>query len=146
MADGYAEVADQDVRSLRTRLCRLRTGDGEPVAELGAVSFRLRFGAVAVAAEGIGGVETQPEFRRQGHMSRLLRRALDGMAQRVDVAFVSEAIEGLYVVDEGRGLSGEGKVLVSSPGEHGLHDAGSDFGRLHALGMGFGVLEEGRAQ
>ncbi|MEU0946854.1 GNAT family N-acetyltransferase [Streptomyces canus] len=112
MADGYAEVADQDVRSLRTRLCRLRTGDGEPVAELEAVSFRLRFGAVAVAAEGIGGVETQPEFRRQGHMSRLLRRALDGMAQRVDVAFVSEAIEGLYEKFGFVGALAEGSLVV----------------------------------
>ncbi|MEU0030872.1 GNAT family N-acetyltransferase [Streptomyces sp. NPDC006335] len=111
-ADGYAEVADQEVRSLRTRLCRLRTGDGEPVAELEAVSFRLRFGAVAVAAEGIGGVETQPGFRRQGHMSRLLRRALDGMAQRVDVAFVSEAIEGLYEKFGFVGALAEGSLVV----------------------------------
>ncbi|MEU3842198.1 GNAT family N-acetyltransferase [Streptomyces sp. NPDC028635] len=109
---GYSEVAEQDVRSLRTRFCRLRTGGGEPVAELEAVSFRLRFGAVAVAAEGIGGVETQPGFRRQGHMSRLLRRALDGMAQRVDVAFVSEAIEGLYEKFGFAGALAEGSLVV----------------------------------
>lgn len=106
---GYSEVADQDVRSLRVRYCRLGTEGGEPVAELEAVSFRQRFGAVVVAAEGIGGVETRPEFRRQGHMSRLLRQALAGMAQRVSVAFVSDGIEGVYekfgfvrAVSEGR--------------------------------------------
>ncbi|MFE5561916.1 hypothetical protein [Streptomyces sp. NPDC056544] len=63
---GYTEVADQDVRGLRVRSCRLGTEGGEPVAALEAVSFRQRFGAVAVAAEGIGGVATRPEFRRQG--------------------------------------------------------------------------------
>lgn len=63
---GYTEVPDQEVRSLQVRYCRLRTAGGDPVAELEALSFQLRFGAVAVAAEGIGGVETQPEFRRQG--------------------------------------------------------------------------------
>ncbi|WP_405726535.1 GNAT family N-acetyltransferase [Streptomyces sp. NBC_01537] len=93
---GYTEVVGQEVRSLRVRYCRLRTDGGEPVAELEVVSFRQRFGAVAVAAEGIGGVETLPEFRRRGHMSRLLRRSLAGMAQRVDVAFVSDGIEGVY--------------------------------------------------
>lgn len=92
----YSEAPDQEVRSLRVRHCRLRTARDEPVAELEAVAFRLRFGAVAVPAEGIGGVETQPEFRRQGHMSRLLRQALVGMARRVDVAFVSEGIEWVY--------------------------------------------------
>lgn len=92
----YTEVVDPEVRSLRVRYCRLRTDGGEPVAELEALSFRQRFGAVAVAAEGIGGVETQPEFRRQGYMSRLLRQSLAGMAQRVDVAFVSDGIEGVY--------------------------------------------------
>jgi GNAT superfamily N-acetyltransferase len=92
----YTEDPDQEVRTLPVRYCRLRTDGGEPVAELEAVSFSLRFGAVAVAAEGIGGVETQPEFRRRGHMSRLLRQAMAGMAQRVDVAFVSDGIEGVY--------------------------------------------------
>ncbi|MEU7102587.1 GNAT family N-acetyltransferase [Streptomyces longwoodensis] len=92
----YTEVADQEVRSLRTRYCRLRTGAGAPVAELEVVSLRVRFGAVTVDAEGIGGVETEPGSRRRGHMGRLLRQALTGMAQRVDVAFVSDGIEGVY--------------------------------------------------
>ncbi|MFF8381583.1 GNAT family N-acetyltransferase [Streptomyces sp. NPDC015661] len=108
----YTEVADQDVRSLRTRLCRLRTDAGAPVAELEAVSFRVRFGAVAVAAEGIGGVQTEPEFRRRGHMGRLLRQALAGMAQRVDVAFVSDGVEGVYEKFGFVGAVAEGALVV----------------------------------
>ncbi|PKW05988.1 Acetyltransferase (GNAT) domain-containing protein [Streptomyces sp. 1222.5] len=108
----YTEVADQDVRSLRTRYCRLRTDAGAPVAELEAVSFRVRFGGVAVAAEGIGGVETEPEFRRRGHMSRLLRQALAGMAQRVDVAFVSDGVEGVYERFGFVGAVAEGALVV----------------------------------
>ncbi len=109
---GYTEVADQEVRSLRVRYCRLRTAGGEPVAELEALSFTLRFGAVGVAAEGIGGVETQPEFRRQGHMSRLLRQALAGMARRVDVAFVSNGVEGIYERFGFVGAVAEGHLVV----------------------------------
>ena len=90
----------------------LRTAAGEPVAELEALSFQLRFGAVAVAAEGIGGVETQPEFRRQGHMSRLLRQALAGMAQRVDVVFVSNGIEGVYEQFGFVGAVAEGHLVI----------------------------------
>ncbi|MFI5828635.1 GNAT family N-acetyltransferase [Streptomyces sp. NPDC051578] len=108
----YTEVADQEVRSLRTRYCRLRTDAGAPVAELEAVSFRVRFGGVAVAAEGIGGVETEPEFRRRGHMSRLLRRALAGMAQRVDVAFVSDGVEGVYEKFGFVGAVADGSLVV----------------------------------
>ncbi|WP_367825689.1 GNAT family N-acetyltransferase [Streptomyces sp. LMG1-1-1.1] len=108
----YGEAPDQEVRSLRVRRCLLRTARDEPVAELEAVSFRMRFGAVAVAAEGVGGVETQPAFRRQGHMGRLLRRALGGMARRVDVAFVSEGIEGVYERFGFVGAVAEGHLVV----------------------------------
>jgi ribosomal protein S18 acetylase RimI-like enzyme len=41
-------------------------------------------------------VETVPAFRRQGHIRTLLTKAVEGMARRVPVAFVSDAIEGLY--------------------------------------------------
>ncbi|WP_314252325.1 GNAT family N-acetyltransferase [Streptomyces kutzneri] len=109
---GYTEVADQDVRSLRMRHCRLRTDGGEPVAALEAVSFRQRFGAVAVAAEGIGGVETRPGFRRQGYMGRLLRRSLGGMTRRVDIAFVSDGIEGVYEKFGFVNAVSEGRLIV----------------------------------
>lgn len=123
---GYTEVADQEVRSLRVRYCRLQNDGDEPVAELEALSFQLRFGAVAVAAEGIGGVETQPEFRRQGHMSRLLRQALAGMAQRVDVAFVSDGIEGVYEKFGFVGAVAEGHLVI--PVRNVERAAGDDLG------------------
>jgi len=92
----YTEVVGQEARSLPVRYCRLRTDDDEPVAELELLSFRQRLGATAVAMEGIGGVETQPHLRRNGHISRLLRQALTGAAQRVHVAVIADGIEGLY--------------------------------------------------
>ncbi|MFD8984887.1 GNAT family N-acetyltransferase [Streptomyces sp. NPDC059564] len=95
------------------RHCRMRReGDPEPVCSLEVVSFRQRFGAVAVAAEGIGGVETRPDCRREGYMRRLLGAAVEGMRGRVAVGFVSEAIEGAY---EQRGFVtalGEGELVV----------------------------------
>ncbi|MEU0402845.1 GNAT family N-acetyltransferase [Streptomyces sp. NPDC006197] len=109
---GHTETPDREVRSLRMRHCRLRTAEGAPVAELEVLSFRVRFGAVAVCAEGVGGVETQPEFRRQGHMGRLLRRTLTGMADRVDVAFVSDGIEGVYERFGFVGAVAEGHLVI----------------------------------
>jgi hypothetical protein len=93
----YTEEAVQIVRSSPVRYCYLwRTDEPEPVCELEIHSFRQRFGAASVPAEGIGGVETRPQFRRQGYMSKLLVQAMIGMARRVDVAFVSDGIEGVY--------------------------------------------------
>jgi predicted GNAT family N-acyltransferase len=92
----YTEVVGEELRTLPVRRCRLRTDGDEPVAELELLSFRQRVGATAVAMEGIGGVETQPDQRRRGHVSRLLRQALAGAAQRVHVAVISDAIEELY--------------------------------------------------
>jgi hypothetical protein len=93
----YTEEAVQIVRSSPVRYCYLwREDEPEPVCELEVHCFRQRFGATTVNAEGIGGVETRPQFRRQGHMSKLLVQTLAGMASRVDVAFVSDGIEGVY--------------------------------------------------
>ena len=79
------------------RRCALHlAGEDEPVSELGVISFEKRFGGVSVPAEGLSGVLTLPRFRRQGYMDKLLARAGQSMAERVDVAFVSEAIEVLY--------------------------------------------------
>ncbi|MCX5198806.1 GNAT family N-acetyltransferase [Streptomyces sp. NBC_00249] len=95
------------------RHCRMRReGDPEPVCALEVVSFRQRFGAVAVEAEGIGGVETRLDCRREGYMRRLLGAAVEGMRGRVAVGFVSEAIEGAY---EQRGFVtalGDGELVV----------------------------------
>jgi predicted acetyltransferase len=93
----YIEEAPQTVHSLPVRYCYLwPDGVEAPVSELELLSFKQRFGAVSVAAEGIGGVETLPQFRRQGYMSRLLKKAVEGAARWVDVVFVSEAVEGVY--------------------------------------------------
>src|SRR5436190_60651 len=93
----YTEEIGRTVRSNRVRYCYLwQEGEESPVSELEVHSFAQRFGAIAVAGEGIGGVETPPPFRRRGYMRHLLTRAAVGMAQRVDVGFVSDGIEGLY--------------------------------------------------
>lgn len=93
----YSEEEIRILRSHPVRYCYLwRDGEESPVSELEVHSFEQRFGAVSIAAEGIGGAETPPPFRRQGYMRHLLARATAGMAQRVNVAFVGDAIEGLY--------------------------------------------------
>ncbi|MEZ4860548.1 MAG: GNAT family N-acetyltransferase [Caldilineaceae bacterium] len=93
----YREAPVQTVHSLPVRYCSLGPEDvPTAVSELEVIAFAQRFGAVAIAAEGIGGVETLPAYRQRGYLSHLLTRALEGMAQRVAVAFVSEAIDHLY--------------------------------------------------
>ncbi|WP_250291093.1 GNAT family N-acetyltransferase [Frankia sp. CiP1_Cm_nod1] len=92
----YTETIESGAGNRSVRYCRLVANQDTPVGELEVHSFRWRFGAVAVDAEGIGGVEIQPSFRRRGHMGRLLRQALDGMSRRVNVATVSSGIQGVY--------------------------------------------------
>jgi predicted acetyltransferase len=50
--------------------------------------FEQRFGSVAVPVEGIGDVNTLPDHRKKGYVSKLMRRALAGMADRVDASFL----------------------------------------------------------
>ena len=79
------------------RDCSLwQAGVDEPISGLNVLSFRQRFGAVSIPAEGIGGVETLPSFRRRGYVSKLLIKAIEGIAKRVPIVFVSDAIEDLY--------------------------------------------------
>ncbi len=92
----YTETIESGAGNRSVRYCRLVADQDTPVGELEVHSFRWRFGAVAVDAEGIGGVEVLPSFRRRGHMGRLLRQALDGMSRRVNVATVSGGIQGVY--------------------------------------------------
>jgi predicted acetyltransferase len=93
----YTEEIGYTVHSVPVRYCCLWLESEEgPISDLEVLSFKQRFGAVSVPAEGIGGVETLPKFRRQGYMTKLLTKTVEGMARRVDVAFVSEAIEGVY--------------------------------------------------
>ncbi len=93
----YTEDTGRTERSLSVRDCWLwQAGVDEPVSGLNVVSLRQRFGAVAVPAEGIGGVETRPTFRRRGYVRTVLTKALVEIAKRVPVVFVSEGIEELY--------------------------------------------------
>ena len=93
----YTEETGRTVRSLPVRYCYLwQAGVEEPVSDLEVLSFRQRFGAVSIPAEGIGGVETLPQFRRQGHIRKVLTQAMAGSAKRVPVLFVSDAIEDMY--------------------------------------------------
>jgi hypothetical protein len=93
----YIEEISHAEHSYPARDCWLRlAGVAEPISGLNLLAFRQRFGAVSVPAEGIGGVETVPAFRRQGHIRTLLTKVIEGMAKRVPVAFVSDGIEGMY--------------------------------------------------
>ncbi len=93
----YTEETTRLVRNLPMRDCFLwRAGVAEPISGINVLAFRQRFGALSIAAEGIGGVETIPAFRRQGYVSKLMLKALEHMAKRVPVAFLSHAIDDLY--------------------------------------------------
>jgi hypothetical protein len=78
------------------RKCCIWEGSGvEPVSSARLFSFRIRFGAVAVDAEGYGGVQTLPEHRGKGHALRMLERSSSGAASRVSALFLY-GIEKLY--------------------------------------------------
>src|SRR5919199_1597116 len=93
----YTEDTGRTLLSLPVRDCALwHAGVDEPISGLNVAAFRQRIGAVAVPAEGIGGVETRPSFRRRGYVRTLLAQALAGIAARVPIVFVADAIEDLY--------------------------------------------------
>jgi hypothetical protein len=93
----YTEETGRIVRSFPMRDCFLwQPGVDEPISGLNVSPFRQRFGGVAVPSEGIGGVETLPDFRRRGHMRTLLQRAISGISQRVPVVFLSDGIQDTY--------------------------------------------------
>jgi Acetyltransferase (GNAT) domain len=93
----YTEEIGRTLRSLPVRDCCLwQAGVDEPISGLNLLSFRQRFGAISVPAEGIGGVETVPAFRRRGSISKLLTTAMKHIANRVPIVFLSDAIEELY--------------------------------------------------
>ena len=93
----YTEETGRSQLSRPVRDCSLwQAGVDEPISGLNALSFRQRFGAVSVPAEGIGGVETAPPFRRRGAIGKLLTKTVTEIAKRVPIVFVSNAIEDLY--------------------------------------------------
>ena len=88
----YTEETSRAQKGLPMRDCSLwQAGVERPVSGLNLPSFRQRFGAVSVPAEGIGGVETSPAFRRRGYIRTLLEKVIAGSATRVPIVFVSEA-------------------------------------------------------
>jgi GNAT superfamily N-acetyltransferase len=92
----YTEEFSRTVRSFSMGDYLLWKGADEYVGGLNVIFFRQRIGAVAVPSAGIGGVETVPAYRRQGYAKKLLTRALKGLATRVPVIYLSDAISGLY--------------------------------------------------
>src|SRR5262245_36418365 len=90
------EISRTELSRVVRDCCLWQDGVAEPISGLNVISFRQRFGAVSVSAEGIGGVETVPAFRRRGHVRTLMTKAVEGIAKRVPIAFVSDAIEDLY--------------------------------------------------
>ncbi len=78
------------------RVCSLfRTGEEKPVSELKIFSFAFRFGTDSVDAEGFGGVSTDNTDRRKGYFSKLFRRSLAGVRERVAVVLLY-GVEDLY--------------------------------------------------
>lgn len=93
----YTEETSRTARSLPVRDCSFwLDGVDESICGMNVVSFTQRFGAISVPAEGIGGVETLPAYRRQGHIRSLMEKVIHSIGKRVAVVFVSEAIEGMY--------------------------------------------------
>jgi hypothetical protein len=93
----YTEENRPTEPGLPVRDCSLwQAGVDRSISSLNLLAFRQRFGAVSIPAEGIGGVETLPAFRRQGHIRTLLLKVMASSATRVPIMFVSDAIEDLY--------------------------------------------------
>ncbi|UCG26381.1 MAG: GNAT family N-acetyltransferase [Chloroflexota bacterium] len=122
----YTEETGRLLRSLPVRDCFLwKEGFDEPVSGLNLVSFGQRIGALPLPSEGIGGVETLPEFRQQGYMTTLMKKALKGVARRVKIAFVSDAIEEMY--EKFGFVNCLAEAYLSIPGRHvELISAGSE--------------------
>ena len=86
----------EELRKRNWRTCQLwKTGVTDPVSSLKLLPFFIRFGSVAVAGEGLAGVNTKREEQRRGYVGKLLRRSLRGVSERVNTAFLF-GIEGLY--------------------------------------------------
>lgn len=108
----YTETMEPGVDGRPVRYCRLVAEQDVPVGELEVHSCRLRFGAVAVEAENIGGVEIRPPYRRRGHLKTLMSRALAGMSGRVPVAAVSDGIRDVYEKFGFTTAVGEGHLVL----------------------------------
>jgi hypothetical protein len=80
----------------KRRICALHEeGNEKPVSRLSLVSLHTRFGEKAIAAEGLGGIQTLPQHRGKGYATTLMERALSSISERANAAFLY-GIEGLY--------------------------------------------------
>lgn len=71
---------------------------GDARAYLGMVPYQLQLGQKRVPCSYLSGVCTLPQFRGQGYMTAMMKRALREMYQRGDVfSVLIPAKEGLYV-------------------------------------------------
>ncbi len=68
---------------------------GDTVAYMTRFPYSCRFGQAVIEVEGIGGFATLPQFRRQGHASRLMAVVLKKAAERVPVIFL-HGIDSFY--------------------------------------------------
>jgi GNAT superfamily N-acetyltransferase len=92
----YTEQLSVELWRGSCRTCSLwAPGTVDPVSTLRIWNLRQRFGAVAVDAEGVGGVQTPPEHRGRGYGTRLVERAIAGSRERVAALFLF-GIEKLY--------------------------------------------------
>jgi hypothetical protein len=92
----YTEALVTGDHGTRSRRCCLwRDGVAEDVSQASLLSFDIRFGAVAVAAEGYAAVQTRVEHRRQGYVRQVMTESLRRASERVDVVFLF-GISGLY--------------------------------------------------
>ena len=82
------EVKEHEGWSPQRRCCLWKDGEPRPVSDLELLSIRFRFGATALAVEGVGGVQTQLHHQRKGYMRILMSRALDSARTRVCAAFL----------------------------------------------------------
>ena len=91
----YTEAIEESNKGT-LRKCSLWIPDeSEPVSSMALYAFDQRFGATAISVEGIGDVNTNPEYRRRGYITKLMHTALRGAASRVDALFLF-GISGLY--------------------------------------------------
>ena len=91
----YTETTDES-GPRRSRHCALHLdGEKEPVSSLVLHRLEVRFGGTSLPSEGVGGVQSRPEYRRRGYNTTLIRRALQGAAARVPAVFLY-GIEGYY--------------------------------------------------
>ncbi len=149
LTDGlrYTETIDESGRWRSRRCCLHLDGEEEPVSSLVLHSLSVRFGATALPAEGVGGVQTRPDHQRRGYNERLITRAVRGAKERVPAVFLY-GIERYYSrfgfatclaessidlwVRRTKGLSAPADLTVREADEEDLPEMIALYNELHA--------------